>query len=129
MSQRLIVIIVLLTIFLAACSDAELVGDAERGSQLFQESVNNAPACVACHAWTEVAFSRYGTQTGPNLYGVGNRAGTRLAGVSAREYLEQSILEPAVHLAEDYQNNMYQDYADHLSDQDLADLIAYLLTL
>lgn len=50
-------------------------------------------------------------------------------GLTAEEYLHQSILEPERYLVSGYRDIMYPDYSAHLSEQDIQDLIAFLLTL
>jgi hypothetical protein len=49
--------------------------------------------------------------------------------MSAEEYAQTSILQPAAYLVSGFSNTMYNQYGQHLSQQDIADLIAYLLTL
>jgi hypothetical protein len=68
------------------------------------------------------------TLVGPGLAGVRDRAATRVSGLSADAYLEQSILEPSVFLAPGFQNLMPTTFKD-LPTQSVADLIAYLKTL
>jgi cytochrome c2 len=107
---------------------AALVGDAERGKDIFKNGLGDAPACTACHA-----VSKGGGFTvrlsGPNLQGLGERAGTRVEGLTAEEYLAQSILVPDAFVVDGYANIMFPGFAEHFSEQDTADLVAYLLTL
>lgn len=126
---RLLLPLVLLA--LAACSgDANNVdaanerpsGDATRGAQLFQESIGGAPACNSCHTVDGT------TLLGPSFQDFSQRAGTRLEGTSAEDYAYQSITLPASYLVSGFRNTMYNQYGQHLSDQQIADLIAYLLT-
>ncbi|MCL4239384.1 MAG: c-type cytochrome [Anaerolineae bacterium] len=98
-------------------------GDAGRGAALFTQSINGSPACSACHS-TDGSSS-----SGPPLDGYGQAAGTRVKGQSAALYSFYSILRPAKHLVRGYSNVMYSQYADKLSQQDVADLIAYMLGL
>jgi hypothetical protein len=51
-------------------------------------------------------------------------------GLSAGEYLRQSILQPSEHIRPGaWKNVMLETYASQLSEQDVGDLVAYLLTL
>jgi mono/diheme cytochrome c family protein len=126
-----VVLAVVMMAALAGCAPEDLpyslddlpAGDAGHGAALFTQSVNNAPACSACHS-TDGSFS-----PGPPLDGYGQKAGTRVKGQSAEAYAFYSILRPARHLVRGYSNVMPADYATKLSAQDVADLIAYLLTL
>ncbi|KAB2865734.1 MAG: cytochrome c [Anaerolineae bacterium] len=98
--------------------------DAEAGKQLFEKGDGDAPACKSCHN----TGSEDGA-TGPGLGGIGGDAGDRVDGESAEEYLLNSIIAPGKHVVEGYRNNMFSKYDDKLSKQQIADLIAYLLTL
>ncbi|MCY4146898.1 MAG: cytochrome c [Chloroflexi bacterium] len=98
--------------------------DADSGAKLFQQSINAAPACAACHSITGE-----NSALGNSLAGLAGAAGSRVAGQSAAEYLYWSIVQPGRALVAGYSNIMYAGYADSLEAADLADLVAYLLTL
>lgn len=123
--------VVSVALFLAACApedppyqlDDLLAGDAQRGATLFEQSVGGAPACISCHTLDG------GASAGPSLDGYGTVAATRVKGQSAAAYTFYSILRPAKHIVRGYSNVMPADYAGKLSAQDVADLIAYLLSL
>ena len=67
---------------------------------------------------------------GPSHAGVGTRAGEYVAGMSAEEYLRESLVEPDAHVVDGYTPGMmYQYYAEDLNVQEIADLVAYLQTL
>src|SRR5437879_1748215 len=124
--MRIMLLVVMFA--LVACSPAAdsaknlPAGDATRGSQLFTQSINGAPTCSSCHSLDDTAI------TGPGMQGYGARAGTRLPGVSAQDYTYQSIVQPAAYLVPGFGNLMYNQYGQNLSPQQIADLIAYLLT-
>lgn len=102
-----------------------LDGDVERGEALFLHGREPAPACQNCHAHTAAAtFS-----LGPSLVGVGERAQTRIPGMDADEYITRSILHPREFTVAGYRDIMYPNYASYLSEQDLADLVAFLKQL
>ncbi len=98
-------------------------GDAARGATLFDASIDGAPACADCHA----IGGR--PKSGPSLDGYAAIAGERVDDQDAVTYTFDSILQPAKHITRGYSNVMPGDYADKLSQQQVADLIAYLLTL
>lgn len=98
--------------------------DAEAGKQLFEDGDGDAPACKACHS-----TGGEDGATGPGLGGIGSEAGDRVEGESAENYLLNSIIAPGKHVVEGYRNNMFSQYDDKLSKQQIADLIAYLLIL
>jgi cytochrome c2 len=103
-----------------------LSGDALRGEMIFDVGVNDSPPCLACHRVTENGFA---FSLGPNLVGIAQRAATRIEGITAQVYLQESILDPDSFVVPGYRDIMYPSFADHFSDQDLADLVAYLMTL
>jgi cytochrome c2 len=103
---------------------APIKGDAAHGETIFRSGVNDAPACTSCHAITPGPFS-----VGPALKGVYERAKTRVPGLTPEQYLRQSILNPKAYVVPGFRPIMYPDYATHLSEQQVADLIAFLSTL
>jgi mono/diheme cytochrome c family protein len=99
--------------------DLPAAGDAARGAELFTQAINSAPPCSGCHM--------PGASASPELMGFGAVAGTRVEGQDAREYTFYAIVEPARFIVDGYGNAMYNQYSEKLSEQDIADLIAYLL--
>jgi len=89
------------------------VGDAAAGEKLFT-------ACAGCHGETDGA--------GPARVGMGERAATRVAGMSAEEYLHQSIVDPGAFVVDGFNNIMHSTFGENMSEQEISDLIAYLLT-
>ncbi|MGH2521595.1 MAG: cytochrome c oxidase subunit II [Anaerolineales bacterium] len=81
--------------------------------------------CAACH--TLSAASATGN-VGPNLDGIGTRAGTRVSGLSAEDYIRQSTLTPNAYIVEGFQPNiMPQDFAARMPQSDLETLVNFLL--
>ncbi|MDX1992905.1 MAG: cytochrome c [bacterium] len=103
-----------------------IAGNEDRGVQLFAQGRDEVPPCFTCH---QTVTGQFGFTIGPNLDGIGERAGTRVDGLTAEEYLHQSILEPGHYIVSGYRDIMYPDYSAHLTEQNIQDLIAYLLTL
>ncbi len=105
-------------------SYAELpLGDPVNGEELYNMSVELAPACSNCHM---VEGDDLG---GPSLEGYANIAGERVEGQSAGEYTYQAIIAVDDYLTPGWNNVMYSRYGSRLTDQDIADITAYLLTL
>lgn len=95
------------------------VGDAARGEQIFL-----AQPCHACHVDLSV---------GPVLSGdpaLAVRAATRRSGYSAELYLYESVVDPNAYVVSGFQKDiMPNEFGSTLTDQQLADLIAYLMTM
>ncbi|MBZ0300940.1 MAG: cytochrome c [Anaerolineae bacterium] len=107
-------------------TESTRVGDPARGAEIFTHNQNEAPPCTTCH---QVVKGGYGFSLGPNLENIADRAGSRIEGFSAEQYLEDSILQPAHYVVSGFHVSMYTEYAERLSAQDVADLVAYLMTL
>ncbi len=95
-----------------ATSTAATGGGAENGKQIFI-----AQGCGGCHALS--AAGTNGT-TGPDL-------DEALKGKDAA-FIRESIVDPDAQITEGFQPGlMPKDYGEKLSDQDLSDLVAFLL--
>jgi cytochrome c551/c552 len=82
-----------------------------------------ANGCVGCHA-VDPAIQ----MTGPNWHDIGNVAVNRIATYGPALYLYESIVAPNAYIVPGYAPNiMPQNYDQILSEQDLADMVAYLL--
>lgn len=130
--STLLVLIVAASFLLAACgkkSDGPVVGNAESGKKLYNSKTlgpKSAEGCVTCHNYDE---SEGEADKAPYTAGTGTRAETRVAGMSAEEYIIESIMTPNAYVVEDYkEGDMYQEWGKDLSEQQFADLVAYLLT-
>jgi cytochrome c2 len=109
-----------------AFQDARLSADPKAGERLFNGATMGASAgCQICHSLQP------GVQlVGPSLAGVATRAETRVPGLAAEQYLMQSLVDPDAHVVEGFQpGQMRPDLAQTLSQQELDDLVAFLLTL
>jgi ferredoxin/mono/diheme cytochrome c family protein len=96
--------------------------DAQRGEQVF---LSSHAGCSVCHSVTPGV-----ERVGPNLSGVGLVAGSRVPGLTAEEYLRQSILDPDAYVVEGFPSGqMLDNYEETLTDEDIDALVAYLITL
>ncbi len=107
-------------------------GDVATGEQLFGSAGEGGLGCAGCHTLADASLladpSLLDLQ-GPALFGIAGRAGTTREGYSAEEYLRESIVLPAEFLAEGYPVTvMPRNWGEKLDAQDLADLIAFLMT-
>jgi hypothetical protein len=60
--------------------------------------------------------------------GIAARAATRRPPLSAAEYVYESITTPTAYVVEGFQPAMPPNYPERLTDQELGDIIAYLLS-
>ncbi len=79
--------------------------------------------CNACHVIGAV------NHIAPPFEGVADRAATRRPPMSAETYIYESIVYPEAYIVEGFMNSMPINYRDQYNDQDLGDIMAYLLTL
>lgn len=102
-------------------------GDAARGQALFnsqQPLADGKPAgCQGCHTGAAAG------SIAPPIEGVATRAATRESGLSAEQYLHKSIVQPDAFIVPGFNPVMPKDLGQRMSAQDLADIIAYLMTL
>lgn len=88
------------------------------------EALFTAQGCSSCHST--------GTDTivGPGLSGLSERAGSRVAGKSAVEYVTQSIRSPNAFVVPDFfPDLMPTTFSTSMTETEIADVVAYLLQL
>ena len=90
-------------------------GDADSGEGLY-----TGLGCTACHTLGS------DTLVGPGFQGIYARAATRTE-LSADDYISESLTKPAAFLVDGFTNVM--QVFDYLSDQEIADIIAFLKTV
>ncbi len=107
-------------------------GNAQNGQKLFTSGKGSAPACSGCHS------TQPGQKlVGPSLAGIGTSAAQIIkdpnykgSAKTPEDYIKESIVNPNAYVVSGYQPNvMYQNYGKDLTDQDVNDLVAYLMTL
>lgn len=97
------------------------VGNVANGKVLF----SGTGGCNACHDVTNGV-----TIVGPSLKGIASRAETRKPGMSAADYLYESIVKPNTYVVPGFTPGvMLQTFGQTLSQTQINDLVAYLLTL
>ncbi|MEM9776545.1 MAG: c-type cytochrome, partial [Chloroflexota bacterium] len=98
-------------------------GDSANGGNLFLNGADGAAPCSACHTISEERL------VGPGLGDVYGRAPQADGYQSAEEYLYESIVSPSAVLVDGYTDVMPQNYGVDLTDDEIADLNAYLRSL
>lgn len=126
--RKLAVFLTLVLILgLVACGGDEgappAEGDPQAGEQVFTQL--SSPTCSSCHS-----LEPGQTLVGPSLAGIAEEAGQMVSGESAEEYLRKSIVDPDAYVVEGFGAGiMPSTYATQLSDEQITDLVAYLMTL
>lgn len=104
------------------------VRNPERGAELFalfQAAASTGYSCSNCHL-----VDSEKANLGPGLLNIKDRALTRVEGMSAAEYIYESITNPMAYLVEDFDAElMPKNWSDIYSDLEIFDIVAYLLTL
>ena len=134
MQRFLLVTLLALSLLVSACGGG-IKGDPARGEALYKQAnigPNNAPGCITCHS-----LEPGEVKVGPSHAGLATRAGeiVRDPGYTgeaetAEEYLRESIVNPNAYVEEGFPPDvMYQKFGEDLTDQELADLVAFMMTL
>jgi nitric oxide reductase subunit C len=119
-------------VLLAGCGAG---GDPEAGERLYTSLTigrADAPGCITCHSLEPGEI-----KVGPSHAGVARRAAEVIqqsnytgSATSAEGYLRESILEPDTYVEAGFAPGvMYQAYSETLTEGELADIVAFLLTL
>jgi cytochrome c2 len=100
--------------------------DATRGEELFTTFQPDAGfACSTCH-WGD----KEDRLIGPGQLNIGTRAATRVADQNAVQYIYTSITNPDAYIVDGFTDDlMPENWADIYTDDDIFDIMAYLLTL
>ena len=121
--------LIVLLLLVAGCdggsgSDTTAVPSSTRrvattGLELFEERVVGAnPGCITCHS-----LERGITLVGPSLF----RVESRVTGLTADEYLRQSIVEPDAYVVEGFEpGQMSTNWAEYLSSDQIDSLVELL---
>lgn len=105
---------------------AEAVGDVAIGEELFfapMDGINHDFSCSSCHTLDGTTNGRQ-----PSLLGISTVAGTRVEGMSDVDYLRQSLTDPLAFKAGDWPASMPYQYSDVLGEDQVNDLVAFLMT-
>ncbi len=101
-------------------------GDPERGREIDDDGggVLSGP-CSNCHTLDGSEYPGE-SRRAPTWQGISG-LGDRVPGLSAEEYLRESIVDPKAYILEGYLGIM-QSYKFLLSEEDIDSLIAFILT-
>ncbi len=95
------------------------------GEAIYMYGSGNAPGCIGCHL-----LEQYRGSIGPSLRNIAVRAEDRIMGMSAEEYIRESIIDPNAFTVPGYSSGvMYGGYGIQLSDEEIDALVAYIFSL
>jgi len=102
------------------------IPDPKAGEHIYYETAAGVNAgCRICHS-----LEKGETIIGPSFYGIADRAGKRIPGMTAEEYLHLSIVDPNAYVVSGYPaGQMIQNFGQILTEEQIEDLIAFLMTL
>jgi cytochrome c oxidase subunit 2 len=124
MKRPWLFILVLTILLFAACGGGAADSEAIRaGRQIYETGGDSKIPCATCHTLDGTPL------VGPSFQGLSERAGSRIPGLSTEEYIHQSIVNPGAYLVEGFQNSMNPTYGQLLSEEDIEDVTAFLLSL
>lgn len=118
-----ILVLSLLLVMVAACGGGEKApasgGDADvaAGKALFNKTVlGTSPGCVTCHS-----IESGKTIVGPSLAGIASKG---------EDFIRTSIIDPDADVTEGFPSGtMPSTFKDDLSEQEINQLVKYLMTL
>jgi cytochrome c len=121
----LLLVLALALVGLAACGGAAATGSSGGASDPVAGEATFKVECARCHS---VQAGVAGI--GPSLAGIGTTAGTVVSGMSAEQFLRQSIVDPNAQVTSGFSAGiMPNSFGTRLTSQQVDDLVAYLLTL
>ena len=102
------------------------LSDPVAGKGIYYEAAAGVNAgCRICHS-----LEKDEVIIGPSFYGIATHAGNRVPGLTAEEYLRQSIVEPNAFVVPSFpEGQMIQNFGNILTEEQINDLIAFLMTM
>ena len=113
--------------------DPQEIGDLERGREIYETGGGvigreGGEGCKACHS-LDGSVKTSMTNGAPSFQGIAERAGERVPGMTAVEYLRQSIVDPSAYLVEDFSDGvMPKGFRFLMSEEDVDAVVAFMLT-
>src|SRR5688572_23527852 len=111
-------------LLITGCSseEAKLQAKIDAGRDIYETGGAAELPCATCHSLDGSDL------VGPSFEGVSERAATRIEGVSAEDYIHQSIITPSQYVVPEYTDAMPKTYSQKLSEEDIDNVVAFLMT-
>ena len=109
----------LAVLVIGGCAEPRATDPIQRGRQVYREK-----SCGSCHQ-----IGTNGSAIGPALTHIGTVAETRRTGTSSGDYITESIRDPGAYIVPGYPDTMPRGLDRGMTQEDLDDLVRYLLTL
>ena len=105
--------------------DEQVVSSADAGESLyFETTLGINTGCRVCHSLDPGVVI-----IGPSFDGVATGAVTRVPGLTAEEYLRESIVDPDAYVVDGFDAGvMLQNLGETLTEEQVGNLVAFLLT-
>lgn len=117
-------LVLILMLAVTACGGGAEGGDLS-GEELFSQTVlEDQAGCSTCHS-----LEPGDVIVGPSLASIGADAASRVDGLTAADYIEQSIRDPQAYVVEGFAAGTMPTWDGVLSDAQVEALVSYLLTL
>ena len=117
--MRLFGLALAVVVLAGGCAEPRASDPLARGRQLYRQK-----GCGSCHQ-----IGTEGGTVGPPLTHAGTVAETRRAGTTGEDYVRESILDPGAYIVPGYPDTMPRGLTRGMSQEDLDDLVQYLLSL
>ena len=130
--KQFFMVLASMVLLLSACGETgppspESVGNVERGQEIFETGAGlTTQICANCHSLDGSILKE--DHPAPSLQGIAELAGERVSELSSVEYIKQSIVDPSAYVVDGYSVTMDPSYAYLFSEEDLNDLVAFMLT-
>jgi len=113
--------VAIVVLAIACAPESPATDPVARGRQVYRTL-----GCANCH---EPSISNLFRAAGPALDEIGLVGRKRIPGMSAEDYILQSITDPGAFVVPGYPDSMPRGLSNDLSPEDLAALVAYLASL